>query len=79
MYLQTHTSTRNIAIKLVCMPLNNSNKHNHSSRGCHKIGGAHIGMYLGRSSNGNNVIFVVGVGAKLCHACRRHQFFTLSN
>ncbi len=79
MYLQTRISTWNIATKLVCMPLNNSNKHNPSSRGCHKIGGAHIGMYFGGSSNGNNAICVLGVGGKLCHACRTHQSITFNS
>jgi len=79
MYLQIHISTSNIATKLVCMPINNSNKHNPSSIRCHKIGGAHIGLYLGGSSNGNNAIFVLHVGGKLCHACGTHQSITLSN
>jgi hypothetical protein len=58
---------------------NNSNEHILSSKGCHKIGVIHIGIYHGGPSSGNNAISTMGVGGKLCYVCRTHQSITFSN
>jgi hypothetical protein len=58
---------------------NNSNKHILFSKGCHKIGVIHIGIYHGGPSNGNNAISTMGVGGKLCYVCKTHQSITFSN
>jgi len=45
----------------------------------YEVAMAYNRIYLGGPSTGNNVIFAMGVGGKLCHAYKTCQSITFSN